>query len=209
MHANMHLQVTSQGIILINRFYNKLYFFYKDKTGGYKLSVNKFAESVFIVESADTSENYMILTGYERKKKGDKEFFDHRYRIYNIKPFLECNNNKVTPLLESPDTNLSNLVFESGAYEKAGVKKELVGIEEYKYEILSCRLQGVNSIIHVKDQNTSYLKVFNIAKGVMTYYMEGEKFITSGDGKFIWNQTTNEVYDIENSLSTFFFWPGD
>ncbi len=43
----------------------------------------------------------------------------------------------------------------------------------------------------------------------MTFYMEGDNLILSGDAKFVWNQTTNQIYDIENSLSTFFMWPGD
>jgi VIT1/CCC1 family predicted Fe2+/Mn2+ transporter len=38
--------------------------------------------------------------------------------------------------------------------------------------------------------------------------MEGEKLIVSGDKQYVWNQDRNEVIDITNGLSTFFFWPG-
>ncbi len=88
MHENMHLEVTSQGILLINRLYNKLYFFYKDLSG-YKLCLKKFGEE-FIIDKADTSENYLILTGYERTKKDDQELRTARYRIYDISKFFEC-----------------------------------------------------------------------------------------------------------------------
>lgn len=44
---------------------------------------------------------------------------------------------------------------------------------------------------------------------IMTYYIEGKKFMLSGDKKFVWLLETNVVYDIQNGLSTLFMWPGD
>ncbi len=71
MHENLHLDVTSQGILLINRLYNQLYFFYKDLSG-YKLCVKKF-ENDFIIDKADTSEKYLVVTGYDITKIEDKK----------------------------------------------------------------------------------------------------------------------------------------
>lgn len=54
-----------------------------------------------------------------------------------------------------------------------------------------------------------YLRVFDLTKKVLIYYIEGSKFLISGDRQFVWNLETNEVYDIINGLSTYFLWPGE
>lgn len=90
------------------------------------------------------------------------------------------------------------------------VKKEAVGNDEYTYTIDDCKIIGSVVILKITDnQNTSYLKIYDIKKNVITYYIEGKRFITSGDKKYIWAMDTNEVYDIVNGLSTLFIWPGD
>jgi cytochrome b involved in lipid metabolism len=43
---------------------------------------------------------------------------------------------------------------------------------------------------------------------VLLNYFEYEQLMLSGDKNYIWLPIENKVYDIENNLSTLFFWPG-
>ena len=56
--------------------------------------------------------------------------------------------------------------------------------------------------------NVSFVKIINIENSKTKYYFEGDKFLFSGCAKFVWDQTRNEVIDIQNDLCTLFFWPG-
>ena len=87
---------------------------------------------------------------------------------------------------------------------------EQAGIEKYTYLINEMKLKGDKLILRIEDnQGTKYLKVIDLSRDVVTQYIEGDKFLISGDRRFIWNMQTNEIYDIIDGLSTYFLWPGD
>lgn len=90
------------------------------------------------------------------------------------------------------------------------VKKEVLELDEYNYEIKDCKIVGDFLILKIYDNSyITYLKVVDLEKKIINYYIEGTYFMISGDKKYVWIMENNQVYDIINGLSTFFLWPGD
>lgn len=88
----MNLDVNENGhIFLINRYNNTLYFFYECH-GENKVTKIKF-EPEFILRSADSSMNYLVVVGKERNDK-DSDDYKHRYKVLNIKLMLECEDHR-------------------------------------------------------------------------------------------------------------------
>jgi hypothetical protein len=84
-----------------------------------------------------------------------------------------------------------------------------VGVDEINFIIAKSVLSGNQVIIKAKNlDNLSFVKTINIESSKPKYYFEGDKFLFSGCGNFIWDQTKMEVIDIKNDLCTFFYWPG-
>jgi hypothetical protein len=170
----MHLEVNEHGhIFLINRLNNTLYFFYKN-IDHHKLVKLKFPPD-FVLESADSSSEYLIL---KAKEVGENEYDEiHRIRVLSIGNMVNCEDHN--RLFDDRDLNV---VFDSKKMESEGVKKEIVGMDTYTYKINDCKLKDDKIIIKVTDNSgVKYLKVYDILKGVMTYYIEGERFLLSGD----------------------------
>eukprot|EP00347_Sterkiella_histriomuscorum_P008832 403343569 len=200
IHFNMVLDVNEHGhIFMINRLNNTLYFFYECH-GEHKLAKLKF-EPNFVITSADSSRDYLVVTA---KEKLAEYKYAERYRVLDIKPVLECETHARTF-----DLNSLTVVFDSKTHETSDVKKEIVGVDEYIYQIEDCRIHKHLLILQIVDNSTRLLKVFDLRDKIMTYYLEGQTYMLSGCKRFVWIQEDNVVYDLENGLSTFFFWPGD
>jgi hypothetical protein len=72
-----------------------------------------------------------------------------------------------------------------------------VGVDEIKFTIQKCFLLGKQVIVKGKDlAEVAFVKIINVENSKTKYYFEGEKFLFSGCGKFVWDLTKNEVIDI-------------
>lgn len=67
--------------------------------------------------------------------------------------------------------------FDSKKAEQQDVNKLIVGIDTYSYSIQDCKIHEDKTILKILDNaNTSYLRVFDLTKKILTYYIEGSRF---------------------------------
>ena len=115
IHVNMHFEVNEKGhIFLINRLSNTLYYFY-ECLGEHKLLKLKL-EPEFVLESADSSDKYLVLHG---KEKLAEYRTTHRYRVFDISNVIESQDHR-----SSFTKNDLKVVFDSKSYENRDVKKD-------------------------------------------------------------------------------------
>ena len=81
-------------------------------------------------------------------------------------------------------------------------------IEKYQSYILDIYLLNNKAIIKMEDDQTKYLKIYDFESQSLINYIEYDQLMVSGCKKFIWFVLKDQVFDIENNLSTFFMWPG-
>ena len=107
------------------------------------------------------------------------------------------------------------IVYDSKQAESEGVNPKAVGFDKYDYTILDVKLFAASEDDYfvtkrIRDnKGINYLTVYDFDEDVMTFYIECDKVLISGDKRFIWMLKENKIYDIENGLSTFFIWPDD
>lgn len=67
--------------------------------------------------------------------------------------------------------------FDSKTSEQKDVIKENVGIDSYSYSISDCKIHGDKTILRILDNGgANYLRVYDLTKKVLSYYIEGSRF---------------------------------